>query len=66
MDNLQAIEYGLGPAAILLLFAYHAFLFYKTRRDPMSTSLLILNVSRASRGINLMVDRVHAAEISLI
>ena len=38
MDNLQVIEYGLGPAAILLLLTYHIYLFYRTRRDPLSTS----------------------------
>ena len=47
MDNLQVIEYGLGPAAILLLLAYHVYLFYRTRRDPLSTSMGLARRTRA-------------------
>ena len=47
MGNLQVIEYGLGPAAILLLLAYHIYLFYRTRRDPLSTSLGLARRTRA-------------------
>jgi uncharacterized membrane protein len=47
MDNLQVIEYGLGPAAILLLLAYHIYLFYRTNRDPFSTSVGLARRTRA-------------------
>jgi uncharacterized membrane protein len=47
MGNLQVLEYGLGPAAILLLISYHAYLFYRTRRDPLSTSLGLAHRTRA-------------------
>lgn len=47
MGNLQVIEYGLGPAAILLLLTYHIYLFYRTRRDPLSTSLGLARRTRA-------------------
>ena len=48
MDRLQAFEYGIGPLAILLLVAYHVYLFHRTRRDPTSTSLGLARRTRAS------------------
>jgi uncharacterized membrane protein len=47
MGNLQVIEYGLSPAAILLLIAYHVYLFYRTRLNPTSTSLGLARRTRA-------------------
>ena len=38
MELLRHFEYGLSPAAFLLLFLYHVYLAKKIRRDPMSTS----------------------------
>ncbi|MEZ5543486.1 MAG: DUF599 domain-containing protein [Pseudomonadota bacterium] len=39
MEVLRHIEYGLSPAALLLLVIYHAHLIRKIRRDPLSTSM---------------------------
>lgn len=47
MSNLQLVEYGIGPAAIFFLIAYHAFLFRRTRLNPMSTSLGLARRTRA-------------------
>ena len=47
MSNLQYFEYGIGPAAILLLLAYHVYLFHKTRNKPTSTSLGLARQTRA-------------------
>ena len=47
MGNLQAFEYGLGPTAILLLVAYHLYLFHKTRHKPTSTSQGLARRTRA-------------------
>lgn len=39
MDTLRHFEYGLSPAALLLLVMYHVHLYRKMRKDPLSTSL---------------------------
>lgn len=38
MEILRQLEYGLSPAALLLLVAYHLHLYCKTRSDPLGTS----------------------------
>ena len=47
MSNLQLVEYGIGPAAIFFLLAYHAFLYIKMRRNPLSTSQGLARRTRA-------------------
>ena len=47
MSDLEVFEYGIGPAAISLLVAYHVYLFLKTRRRPTSTSLGLAGRTRA-------------------
>lgn len=47
MSNLEAFEYGIGPAAILLLIGYHVYLFHKTRHRPTSTALGLARRTRA-------------------
>jgi len=39
MEILRHFEYGLSPAALLLLVLYHVYLYRKMRDDPLSTSL---------------------------
>jgi len=39
MEISHHFEYGLSPAALLLLAAYHVFLYRRIRSDPLSTSL---------------------------
>jgi uncharacterized membrane protein len=39
METLRYYEYGLSPAAFLLLALYHFHLYHKMRDDPLSTSL---------------------------
>jgi uncharacterized membrane protein len=39
METLRLFEYGLSPAALLLLVLYHVQLYRKMRNDPLSTSL---------------------------
>jgi len=39
MEILRHIEYGLSPAALLLLVSYHVYLYRKVRQDPLGTSL---------------------------
>lgn len=48
METLRHIEFGLSPAALLLLIAYHAHLGHKTRSDPLRTAL---GLSRHIRGL---------------
>ena len=38
MEILRLFEYGLSPAALLMLILYHAHLYHKIRNDPLSTS----------------------------
>ncbi len=38
MEILRHFEYGLSPAALLLLVIYHIHLYRKIRSDPLSTS----------------------------
>jgi len=47
MADLQVFEYGIGPAAILLLLAYHVYLFHKIRHKPMSTAQGLARRTRA-------------------
>lgn len=46
MEILRHFEYGLSPAALLLLMLYHVHLYHKMRNEPMSTSL---GLSRRTR-----------------
>lgn len=46
MEILRQFEYGLSPAALLLLVLYHVHLYHKMRNDPLSTSL---GLSRRTR-----------------
>ena len=39
METLRLFEYGLSPAALLLLVLYHFYLYRKIHDDPMSTSM---------------------------
>ncbi len=39
MEILRQFEYGLSPAALLLLIFYHVHLYHKIRNAPLSTSL---------------------------
>jgi uncharacterized membrane protein len=39
METLRHFEYGLSPAALLLLVLYHYILYRKMRNNPTSTSL---------------------------
>lgn len=39
MEILRQFEYGLSPAALLLLIFYHVHLYHKVRNAPLSTSL---------------------------
>ena len=38
METLRLFEYGLSPAALLMLVLYHLHLYRKMRHDPLSTS----------------------------
>jgi uncharacterized membrane protein len=38
MEILRHFEYGLSPAALMLLVFYHVLLYRKIRNDPLSTS----------------------------
>lgn len=38
-DFLHNIEFGLSPAALLLLLAYHLYLFKKIRNSPLETAI---------------------------
>ena len=39
METLRLFEYGLSPAALLLLVLYHFHLYRKMQNDPLSTSM---------------------------
>jgi hypothetical protein len=39
MEMLRHFEFGLSPAALLMLVAYHIYLYRKLCSDPLSTSL---------------------------
>ena len=47
MEIWRHFEYGLSPAALLLLVAYHFHLYRKMRNDPLSTSLGLARRTRA-------------------
>jgi len=47
MEILRYAEFGLSPAALLLLVVYHIYLYRKMRSDPMSTSLGLARHTRA-------------------
>ncbi len=47
MEILRHLEYGLSPAALLLLIAYHLHLYRKLRRDPLSASQGLARRTRA-------------------
>lgn len=46
MEILRHFEYGLSPAALLLLVFYHVYLYHKVRSDPLSTSLGLAHRTR--------------------
>ena len=46
MNALQNFEYGLSPAAFALLIAYHIYLYFKLRRDPLSISMGLASRAR--------------------
>lgn len=48
METLSIFEYGLSPAALMLLVLYHLHLYHKIRSDPMSTSQ---GLARRTRGL---------------
>lgn len=39
MEMLRFVEFGLSPAALLMLVVYHIYLYRKMRSDPLSTAL---------------------------
>jgi uncharacterized membrane protein len=47
MELMSHIEYGLSPAALLLLVIYHLYLYRKVRSDPLVTSLGLSARARA-------------------
>ena len=47
MEIIRQIEFGLSPAALLLLVLYHVYLYRQTRRDPLSTSQGLAHRTRA-------------------
>ena len=47
MEVLRQFEFGLSPAALLLLVAYYVHLYHKTRNDPLSTALGLARRTRA-------------------
>lgn len=48
MELLRHLEFGISPAALLLLLAYHFSLYRKLRRDPLGTSM---GLARRTRGL---------------
>ncbi len=46
MEILRHFEFGLSPAALLLLVLYHVYLYRKIRSDPLSTSLGLAHRTR--------------------
>lgn len=47
MELVRHFEFGLSPAALLLLVFYHAYLYRKMRSDPLSTSVGLARRTRA-------------------
>jgi uncharacterized membrane protein len=47
MEILRNFEYGLSPAALLLLVIYHIYLYRKIRSDPLSTAQGLASRTRA-------------------
>ena len=47
MEVLRQFEFGLSPAALLLLVVYYVHLYHKTRNDPLSTALGLARRTRA-------------------
>jgi uncharacterized membrane protein len=47
MELLRHFEFGLSPAALLLLVFYHVYLYRKMRRDPLGTSMGLAQRTRA-------------------
>ena len=47
MEILRHFEFGLSPAALLLLVLYHIYLYRKTCSDPLSTSMGLARRTRA-------------------
>jgi uncharacterized membrane protein len=46
MEWLRSIEFGLSPAALLVLIVYHVNLYRKVHNDPMSTSMGLADHTR--------------------
>ena len=47
MELIRHFEYGLSPAALLLLVIYHIYLYRKIRKDPLSTAQGLARRTRA-------------------
>lgn len=47
METLRQFEYGLSPLALILLMAYHVYLYRKVETAPLSTSLGLARRTRA-------------------
>lgn len=47
MEILRHLEFGLSPASLLMLVAYHIFLWRRMRIDPLGTSLGLSQRARA-------------------
>lgn len=46
MEMLSCIEYGPGPAALLLLIGYHVCLYRRVRHDPLGTPMVLARRTR--------------------
>ena len=57
-DILQFIEFGLSPAAFLVLLAHHGCLFRRIRRNPMGTSQGLAKRTRRL-WVKTMIDGRH-------
>ena len=55
---LQFIEFGLSPAAFLVLLVYHGWLFRRIRRNPMGTSQGLAKRTRRL-WVQTMIDGRH-------
>jgi uncharacterized membrane protein len=47
METLRNLEYGLSPAALLILCIYHIYLYDKVQRQPLHTSIGLAQRTRA-------------------
>ncbi len=54
MNMLRVVEFGLSPTALLLLVAYHLYLYKKIRSNPLSAALGLARHTRALWVKNIM------------